>query len=55
MGLAEIGEVFVVREDLYRERGAVEVVAPGFQGANDGEKLAIIDIVISFGGGEGLR
>ena len=30
-------------------------MAPGFQGANDGEKLAIIDIVISFGGGEGLR
>ena len=54
MGLAEIGEVFVVGEDLYRERGAVEIVAPGFQGVNDGEKLPVINIVIAFGRGEGL-
>ena len=54
MGLAEIGEVFVVGEDLYGEGGAVEIVAPGFQGANNGEKLSVINIVITFGGGEGL-
>ena len=53
--MAEIDEVFVVGEDLYWEGGAVEVVAPRFQGANDGEEFAIIDIVVAFGGGEGLR
>ena len=55
LGLAEISKVFVVGEDLYGEGGAVEIVAPGFQGANNGEKFAIIDIVIPFSGGKGLR
>ena len=53
--MAEIGEVFVVGEDLHREGGAVEVVSPRLQGANNGEKFAIIDIVIPFSGGEGLQ
>ena len=30
LGLAEISKVLVVGEDLYREGGAVEVMAPGF-------------------------
>ena len=55
LGLAEVGKIFVVGEDLYREGGTMEVVTPRLQGTNNGEKLAIIDIVISFGGGEGLR
>ena len=38
----------MVGEDLYREGGTVEVVAPGFQGANDSEKFSIIDIIVSF-------
>ena len=44
----------MVGEDLHGEGGAVEIVAPGLQGANNGEKFAVINIVISFGGGEGL-
>ena len=55
LGLSEIGKVFMVGEDLHRERRAMEVVPPRLQGANDSEKLAVIDIVIPFGGGEGLR
>ena len=54
LGLAEISKVLVVGEDLYGEGGAVEVVAPGLQGANNGEKLPVINIVITFSGGEGL-
>ena len=54
LGLAEICKVFVVGEDLYREGGAVEIVSPGFQGANNGEKFSVIDIIVSFGRGEGL-
>ena len=45
----------MVGEDLHWKGGAMEVVAPGFQGANDGEEFTIIDIVVAFGGGEGLR
>ena len=45
----------MVGEDLYRKGGAMEVVAPGFQGANDGEEFAVIDVVVALGGGEGLR
>ena len=55
LGLAEVGKIFVVGEDLHREGGTMEVVTPRLQGVNDGEKFAIIDIVISFSGGEGLR
>ena len=54
MGLAEISKVLVVSEDLYGEGGAVKIVAPGLQGANNGEELSVVNIVISFGGGEGL-
>ena len=55
LGLTEVGKIFVVGEDLYRERGTMEVVSPRLQGANNGEKFAIIDIVVLFGGGERLR
>ena len=55
LGLAKIGKVFVVGEDLYGEGGTMEIVAPGFQGANNGKEFAVIDIVVPLGGGEGLR
>ena len=54
LGLAEIGEVFVVGEDLHGERGTMEVVTPRLQGVNDGKEFAVVDVIISFGGGEGL-
>ena len=52
LGLAEVGETFVVCENLYQERRAVEVVMPGFQGADDHEEFSVIDVVVSFGGRE---
>ena len=55
MGLTEIGQVFVVGEDLYREGGTVKIVAPGFQGANDRKEFPVIDVVIALGRGERLR
>ena len=45
----------MVGEDLYGEGGAMEIVAPGFQGTNDGEEFAIIDIIVPFSRGEGLQ
>ena len=54
LGLAKVGKVFVVGEDLYGERGAMKVMAPGLQGADDSEEFAIINIVVSFCRGEGL-
>ena len=54
LGLAEIGKVLVVSEDLHGKGGAMEIVAPRFQGANDSEEFAVIDVVVPFGGGEGL-
>ena len=54
MRLSEVREVLVVGEDLDRERGAMEVVAPSFQGANDSKKLTVVDVVIPFRGGERL-
>ena len=54
LGLAEVGEVFVVYENLYQERRAVEVVMPGFQGTDDREEFLVIDVVVSFGRRERL-
>ena len=54
LGLVKISKVLVVGEDLYREGGAMEIVTPGLQGANNSEKFPIINVVITFGGGEGL-
>ena len=54
MGLAEISKVLVVGEDLHRKGGAMEIVAPRFQGADNGKEFAVVDVVVSFCGGEGL-
>ena len=42
----------MVGEDLYGEGGAMEIVSPGLQGADDSEDFAVVNIVISFGRGE---
>ena len=36
LGLSTVGKILMVSEDLYWKRGAMEIVAPEFQGANDG-------------------
>ena len=54
LGLAEIGKILVVSKDLYGEWRAMKIMAPGFQGADDGEEFAVVNIVISFGRGERL-
>ena len=48
LGLSEVGEVFVVSKDLDWERGAVKVVSPGFERADDGKEFAVIDVIVSF-------
>ena len=54
LGLAKVGKVFVVGEDLHGEREAMEVMAPGLQGTNDSKEFAIIDIIVMLSRGEGL-
>ena len=55
LGLAEIGQAFVISKDLHREGRAVKIVAPGFQGADDCKELPVINVIISLGWGEQLR
>ena len=55
LGLAEIGKVLVVGEDLHRKGRAMKIVVPGFQGANNSQEFSVIDVVVPLGGGEGLR
>ena len=45
----------MVREDLYREGRAMEVVVPRFQGVNNSEEFAVVDVVVALSGGERLR
>ena len=42
----------MVSEDLYRERGSMEVVSPQLQGTDDSEEFPVIDVVVSFCWGE---
>ena len=50
--LVEVCQVFMVSENLDWERGALEVVAPGSETSNDCKEFVIVDIVLSFSGGE---
>ena len=54
LGGTEVGEIFMVSEDLYRERGPVEVVLPQLQGTDDGKEFPVIDVIVSFSWGERL-
>ena len=52
LGGMEVGEVFMVSEDLYRERGFMKVVSPGFQGTNDSKEFSVVDVIVSCRWGE---
>ena len=50
----EVGEIFVVGKDLYREWGPMEVVLPGFQSMDNSEEFSVIDVIVLFCWGERL-
>ena len=52
LGLAKIDEILVVGEDLDREGGTMKVVSPRFQGTDDGKEFLVVDVIVSFCGGE---
>ena len=54
MGFFEVKEVLVVGKNFYWKRGSLEVMFPCFQALYDCEEFSVIDVVVSFGGGEGL-
>ena len=45
----------MIGENLDGEGGAMEVVSLGFEGMDDCQEFSIVDIVIPFRWGEGLR
>ena len=55
LGGTEVGEILMVVEDNSRERGSLDIVAPGAESADDAKKLSIVDLIVPFGGGKGLR
>ena len=46
--LTEVRQVLMICEDLDGEGGAMEIMSPRLQSADDGKELPIIDIVIPF-------
>ena len=46
--LVEIGQVFMVHENLDCMRGTEKVMLPSIQGSHNGEQLPIIDVVVVF-------
>ena len=54
LGRMEVCEILMVCEDLYRERGPVEVVSPRLQGTDDSKDFSIVDVIVSFCQGERL-
>ena len=46
--LTEVRQVLVVCKDLDGKGGAVEIMSPGLQSADDGEEFSIVDVVIPF-------
>jgi hypothetical protein len=55
LGTTEVGEVLVICKNLDRKRGTVKVLTPDFEGPNDCKEFPIIDVIVAFGGDEGLR
>ena len=52
LGGTEVGEVFVVSEDLYGKGGSMEVVSSGLQGTDDSKEFPVIDVIVLFCRGE---
>ena len=46
--LTEVRQVLVVCESLDGERGAMEVMPPRFQSADDCEEFVVVDVVVPF-------
>ena len=55
LGLTEVCQVLVVSKDLDGERGTMEVVPSGLQGADDGEEFTVINVIVSFCRDEQLK
>ena len=53
--LFEVGEVFMVGDNRDWVGSAGKILAPIHQRMYDREELSVVDVVVSFGGGEGLR
>src|SRR6267154_311183 len=51
---AKVKEVFMVSEDNDRVWVPFEVMAPSFQGSDNGKEFSIIDLIVSFCGVKGL-
>ena len=45
----------MISKNLDGKGGTMEVVSPGFEGMDDCQEFSIVDIIISFRWGEGLR
>ena len=48
LSLTEVHQVLVISKHLDGKGGAVEVMPPGLQGADDGKEFLVIDIIILF-------
>ena len=45
----------MISKNLDEKGGTVEVMSPGFESMDDSKELVIIDVIILFCQGEGLR
>ena len=54
LGGMEVGEVFVVGEDLNGKWKSMEVMLPGLQSSDDSKEFSVVDVVVSFHRGEQL-
>ena len=55
LGFVEVRQVFVIGEDLDGEGGTMEVMSPGFEGTDDSQEFSVVNIIVPFCWGEGLR
>ena len=54
LGLHEVLEVFVIRPNLKGLTCALQEVSPLFQGPNDGQKLLVMDLIVTLHCTQGL-
>ena len=45
----------MIGKDLDGERGTVEVMSPGLEGTDDSQEFSVINVIVLFCWGKGLR
>ena len=54
LGCTEIFKIFVVCDNINRDRGTLEIMPPSSKGCKDRQEFFVVSVVVDFSRGKGL-